>query len=146
MRSAEPVANGTAAADGGAPEAEAKDEGPTLFRGPGRLSAQEVEQLRAEEAKRAETDREVRAGHHREGGEEVSLIQCDHSPCLSALQIHALHEAHNAIEAFILHLRGAPSHAKHGRLVDRATLEPWVDNLENWLYSEEADTASLQGT
>lgn len=76
----------------------------------------------------------------------MSLIQCDHSPCLSALQIHALHEAHNAIEAFILHLRGAPSHAKHGRLVDRATLEPWVDNLENWLYSEEADTASLQGT
>lgn len=59
MRSAEPVANGTAAADGGAPEAEAKDEGPTLFRGPGKLSAQEVEQLRAEEAKRAETDREV---------------------------------------------------------------------------------------
>lgn len=54
-------------------------------------------------------------------------------------------EVRNSIEAFILQLRGARGHAKHGKLVNSAVVDPFVDALENYLYSEEADNATLAG-
>jgi len=41
-------------------------------------------------------------------------------------------------------MRGAAS-SKHGGLIDKSVLTPYIDDLENWLYSEDYDKASLAG-
>ena len=60
-------------------------------------------------------------------------------------QLHALAEVKNAMESFVLELRGMAGHAKHGHLVDAGQVGAFADDLENWLYSDEADAATLEG-
>lgn len=112
------VANGNE--NGGAENEAAAATGPSLLlRGEagGNLGAEERAALAAAEAARVARDGEL----------------------------HALAEVKNSMESFVLELRGMAGHAKFGKLVDQGQVAAFADGLEEWLYSEEADAASLAG-
>ena len=50
----------------------------------------------------------------------------------------------NELEGFVLETRGLPQRRKHGSLVDASALNPLLDAAEEWLYSEEAEEASVE--
>ena len=52
-------------------------------------------------------------------------------------------EAFNAIESFILEMRGAPHDSKYGASIDGAALGTALDAAEEWMYSEEAAAAGV---
>ncbi|CAJ1949077.1 unnamed protein product [Cylindrotheca closterium] len=54
------------------------------------------------------------------------------------MQIRA--DTMNKIEAHVLEMRSA-KHSKHGSLLP-STMDAYLDNVENWIFSEEADDAS----
>jgi hypothetical protein len=60
-------------------------------------------------------------------------------------EMHALADVKNAMESFVLELRGMAGHGKHGHLVNGGKVTAFADELEGWLYSEAADAASLGG-
>ncbi len=104
--------------DGNGSEAPAAAGPSLLLRGPGgTLGAERVAALAAEEAARRAQD-------------EV---------------LHALAGVKNELESFVLELRGMAGHGKHGALVDGAKVGAYAAGLEEWLYSDEADAASLAG-
>jgi len=52
-------------------------------------------------------------------------------------------EALNSLEGFILEARGLRGR-KHGELIDGAKLEPLLDVAEEWIYSEEGESAGSE--
>ena len=69
----------------------------------------------------------------RQAEEEMKALDQD-------MQIRA--DTMNKIEAHILEMRSA-KHGKHGSLLP-STLDAFLDDVENWLFSEEADQASKE--
>ncbi|GLE03766.1 hypothetical protein PINS_up012668 [Pythium insidiosum] len=57
-------------------------------------------------------------------------------------ELAAIAHERNAIEAFVYEMRGKRS-AKHGDKLDDAALAPLLEAAEDWIYSEEAETATL---
>lgn len=47
----------------------------------------------------------------------------------------------NKIESHVLQMRSA-KHGKHGSLIPASELDAFLDDIENWLFSEEADSAT----
>ena len=58
-------------------------------------------------------------------------------------QLRAKADILNKIEAHVLELRSAKHDSKFGSLVPAAELAAYLDEVENWLFSEEADNASM---
>ncbi|KAG7396226.1 hypothetical protein PHYBOEH_002606 [Phytophthora boehmeriae] len=57
-------------------------------------------------------------------------------------ELAAIAHERNAIEAFVYEMRSKSS-AKHGDKLDNSKLNPLLDSAEDWIYSEEAETATL---
>lgn len=57
-------------------------------------------------------------------------------------ELAAISHERNAIEAFIYEMRSKRD-GKHGGKLDYAALNPLLDAAEDWIYSEEAEVASL---
>ncbi|GMF17560.1 unnamed protein product [Phytophthora fragariaefolia] len=57
-------------------------------------------------------------------------------------KLHAIAHERNAIEAFVYEMRSKNS-GKHGDKLDSSKLNPLLDAAEDWIYSEEAETATL---
>jgi hypothetical protein len=61
---------------------------------------------------------------------------CILAATLLSLPPSSVLQVRNAIEAFVLNMRQAPSHPKHGdKVVKRAELTEALDEAEAWLYS-----------
>lgn len=54
--------------------------------------------------------------------------------------IHAVRNARNALEAFVLSTRGARD-GNHGSLIKASETSELLDAAEDWLYSDEAESA-----
>ncbi|KAE9007347.1 hypothetical protein PR003_g16666 [Phytophthora rubi] len=57
-------------------------------------------------------------------------------------ELTAIAHERNAIEAFVYEMRSKSS-GKHGDKLDSSKLNPLLDAAEDWIYSEEAETATL---
>uniref|UniRef100_K3WIG2 Uncharacterized protein n=1 Tax=Globisporangium ultimum (strain ATCC 200006 / CBS 805.95 / DAOM BR144) TaxID=431595 RepID=K3WIG2_GLOUD len=58
------------------------------------------------------------------------------------VEIAAIAHERNAIEAFVYEMRAKGS-GKHGEKLDSAVLNPFLDEAEDWIYSEESEFATL---
>ncbi|KAJ0405661.1 hypothetical protein ATCC90586_004464 [Pythium insidiosum] len=58
-------------------------------------------------------------------------------------ELAAIAHERNAIEAFVYEMRGKRG-AKHSDKLDEAALAPLLEAAEDWIYSEEAETATLE--
>jgi heat shock protein 4 len=58
-------------------------------------------------------------------------------------ELTAIAHERNAIEAFVYEMR-AKSGGKHGDKLESAKLNPLLDAAEDWIYSEEAEAATLE--
>jgi len=56
---------------------------------------------------------------------------------------HSKSETFNQIEAKILELRSAKNNNKHGGLLPGQELDDYLNQIDDWLFSEQADNASL---
>ena len=59
-------------------------------------------------------------------------------------ELGAIADRRNAIESLCLSLRSACDSRPHGALIQRDTLMPLLDSIEDWLWSDEANDATLQ--
>ena len=58
--------------------------------------------------------------------------------------IHAVRDARNTLEAFVLSTRSARD-GKHGSLIKAEETAKLLDAAEDWLYSDEAEAATDAG-
>uniref|UniRef100_A0AAV1UXY2 Uncharacterized protein n=1 Tax=Peronospora matthiolae TaxID=2874970 RepID=A0AAV1UXY2_9STRA len=58
-------------------------------------------------------------------------------------ELIAIANERNAIESFVYEIRSKSS-GKHGDKLDTSKLNPLLDAAEDWIYSEEAETATLE--
>ncbi|CAM9341115.1 unnamed protein product [Chrysoparadoxa australica] len=62
-------------------------------------------------------------------------------------KVQAIAEQRNAIEAYVYDMQSkanAGSSIPHGELINKERLGPYLEEAEDWLYSEEADDSSLE--
>lgn len=71
-----------------------------------------------------------------------AFIALEQQMCARDVELAAIANERNAIEAFVYEMRSKTSE-KHGMKIDASQLSPLLDAAEDWIYSEESELATL---
>ncbi|KAG5192121.1 heat shock protein 70 [Tribonema minus] len=73
----------------------------------------------------------------------ADAIEAEAKMAAADAELHAIAERKNALEGLLLSMRGALDGAR-GALLPRDALAPYLDEVDDWLYTDEAAEATLE--